>query len=108
MRTFYFIFGIYILAISLLPCNDIPHMEASENHQFSIEQNHVHDSEHTDLCSPFCICSCCNTSVITHPAYFSIENYLFSQIFDKKSIPGDFLYISNDYRNIWQPPKVNA
>lgn len=65
MRFTALIFSLYIFALALFPCADnADHSHKDESH---IAISHTHsdaDGHHTDMCSPFCLCQCCHTSVV--------------------------------------------
>ncbi len=65
MRFTAFVFSVYIFALALMPCGDsADHSHESEN-QIAITQTHNDPAEHqADMCSPFCLCQCCQTSVV--------------------------------------------
>lgn len=108
MKFFTLIFSIYLLAISMLPCGDANNECNTTAPQTETTQNHSHKTDHNDVCSPFCICSCCSTV-----ANFSIPE---SRVIEEKTVFAeiqkfpirDFNFVSNYYGNIWQPPKINA
>ena len=107
------IFTIYMLALSLVPCGDggggiveIANLLFGEEHQhISGHEQHSNDCG-DDLCSPFCICSCCS-SVLDAPIKLPF------QIKSPPPIPGRTpLFVPNiTYSSfpstIWQPPKFS-
>jgi hypothetical protein len=106
MRFFAFIFGFYIMAVSLAPCTDmseecdLPIAEASHAHE--------HDDSHHETCSPLCACSCCHS-----PAHLKLHTFKIKipkpVVTTEKQYPSyDIAYISAFYGNIWQPPKISA
>jgi hypothetical protein len=66
MRFFSVILSFYFIALSSMFCGESSHaMEFECTAESSHEQNnssHQEDSE--ELCSPFCVCSCCNITVL--------------------------------------------
>lgn len=106
MKVFVFIFSFYLLAISLLPCSDA-HNECNDSKsKTELVQNHNHQDDANDFCSPFCNCNCCST--ITAFSYHNVDQ--------RPSQPGliksdkfsttDFLFVSSYNGNIWQPPRI--
>ncbi|MBK6701355.1 MAG: hypothetical protein IPG55_16015 [Saprospiraceae bacterium] len=95
----------YILALSLMPCNDQYDCN-QELTSFEIKDSD-HDTHHheTENCSPFCYCACCG-SIYTYnslPIYIPIlKLVLSSDLCEYKNG-----YIQNIYFNIWQPPKIS-
>jgi hypothetical protein len=69
MKTFSFIFALYILSLAVMPCkdfhpvlNEAPH--ATEYHaEHEPNDTHDHNEDSDNHCSPFCICTCCHTSI---------------------------------------------
>lgn len=104
MRFTALIFSVYIFALALMPCSDsADHSHDGEN-QIAITQTHGDAAEHhADMCSPFCLCQCCQTSVVELGLAF-IPN-----------LPADFESVQSNYsRNfqggfptgILQPPRA--
>jgi hypothetical protein len=92
----------YLLTLILLPCKDI--CDARDHvSTMSIEQTHDHHEEKQDLCSPFCVCSCCGTSI----TYFSSVaiNFIYWGTGENFS-PFSQSQITDFYYTIWQPPKI--
>jgi len=102
MRIIKVFFSFYMLLLTVLPCVDVH--SAEDEMPATMEQaadRHEHDK---DVCPPFCICSCCGTSV-TNVFFFSAFSAIFpvaSQDFPVYHSP----FIPEVYFNIWQPPKV--
>lgn len=70
----------------------------------SIDQNdHQHSSSEEDLCTPFCICSCC-------AAHIQIKNSTVlnsTDLFHNARLPSHYTekpFLTN-VGSIWQPPK---
>lgn len=104
------IFIFYLLLLSWQPCQDL--VTNTGFHPKPIAgQTDLHDMQEqneSDDCSPFCICSCCQTSVTY--AYFSqpLANKITIKITSK--LPLDYQNPDEKtYQNsIWQPPKLKA
>ena len=106
MKTFWINFAFYILTISLLPCTDTADCN---DHNLVAEidnSNHQKDSNNTEQCSPFCICSCCGiTTVQLQIPLLTFTNHIyFAKV--KQTIFYQLYTPTNNYNNIWQPPKV--
>lgn len=107
MKLFSIIVSIYIVALSCLPCADLEvDSLAHTTTNFSANHNdHSHDKEN-DLCSPFCICSCCGSQIVslfqTDAINFPIPlKSIKTQLPTYKSV-----FASNFYGSIWQPPQI--
>lgn len=99
----------YILVLSVLPCSDA-HNSCNENKiELTKGVEHNHGQDHDDVCSPFCICACCGTTitfqVISSP--IPIVAKIDFKVPQKIAIR-DFSIISCYTGKIWQPPKFNC
>ena len=111
MKLTIHLFTFYMFALSLVPCGDGGGgIVEIANHFFGIE--HQDSSDHDqhsntcndDLCSPFCICSCCS-SVLDAPVKLPfVVKSLTPAPGIKPSFVPDFT-LSSFPAFIWQPPK---
>lgn len=109
MKFFSTIFAVYIMALFLTPCADRLENSGGHEHVHSSKSAHQHDSNTEDMCTPFCVCSCCGAitgivlgeplSEIGRAVSFDLAKFM---AFFK---PGFIPQYSHD---IWQPPKINA
>jgi hypothetical protein len=109
MRVFCFIFSIYLLLLSVQPCQDFATSEFSRP-QIESEQAQLHNDENTESesreCSPFCICSCRQVSVADKMPVLASGELL--AVFTK-SVAGIFYqsnYSHQHLNSIWQPPRI--
>lgn len=71
-----------------------------------LTQNHDHQQDKDDNCTPFCTCTCCSASVIAVEFIpFQVIKPQEFNISEKVSIR-NFSFVSNFFGNIWQPPKI--
>ncbi|WP_394370737.1 DUF6660 family protein [Pedobacter endophyticus] len=111
MKALLIIFGIYMLALSVMPCSDAVNecqRTTSNSSSSELVESHNHQNDSNDFCSLFCTCNCCSIAAHSKIAASYTKNErlpLFS--FIKFPIRSSFL-LSNYYGNIWQPPKVSA
>ncbi|HUM45753.1 MAG TPA: hypothetical protein PLD84_02420 [Chitinophagales bacterium] len=105
MKLFCYLFSIYILALSVVPCND-PH-ECENNGQlvFLSAPDHSDHSHETESCSPFCICSCCGTQSISQFVQDCFGNN-FPVTASKAHSIYSSVFIVDFFAAIWQPPKI--
>lgn len=103
MKYLAFILSIYILALNLVPCEDYAIADNEVNIEISQNIDGDHQHHGTDVCSPFCICQCCQISA-THFKIADIKldiTYLSNQ---------DFFYLNGlekDFSlSVLQPPQV--
>ena len=101
LKIFSIILSIYIIALTLIPCVDNYSDSCMNKQEFVNNDDNSHPLD-IDLCSPFCVCNCCGTSI-------SISLNIFIPI---KTIPIT-LYFPNTVPKIadiaysfWQPPKI--
>ena len=100
MKFFAYFMALYILVLSVVPCSDVHNNCNDKKATTELTQNHDHQQDQDDNCSPFCTCACCSANVIAldfKPTQFS---------FSQKVAIRNFSFISNFYGNIWQPPKI--
>lgn len=105
MRFLACILSLYILVLTAVPCLDEPEFLGSGNVQ--ITQNtakDIPDLPDVDYCSPFCVCSCCVSS-ISYQEVFHVDftNNSLSPVQYPKytSVLSSF-----NFASIWQPPKL--
>ena len=108
MKIFAFFMAIYILVLGAVPCSDMHNKCNTENSKTELTQNHNHQNDTNDNCTPFCTCACCSASVVAldfapfhikKPAEFSIS---------QKITIRNFSFVSNYFGNIWKPPKISV
>lgn len=111
MKWLVIIWTIYLAAISMLPCSDYNNRceELPRTSQSSGNQEHDHNRDSDDSCTPFCHCSCCSISIAVTdlkiiPQLETITTFFLS----KKLFWKNDSFISAYSGNIWQPPKMNA
>ena len=108
MKAIAFFMAFYILVLGAVPCSDMHNKCNTENSKTELTQNHNHQNDTNDNCTPFCTCACCSASVVAldfapfhikKPAEFSIS---------QKITIRNFSFVSNYFGNIWQPPKITT
>lgn len=90
----------------MIPCEDATcsHKEVFE--QIIQDHNHTHENN-SDICTPFCICSCCGF-IIINERFKKIDFKQFLNSF----VQYDFIFsykenlIPNYLVDFWQPPKL--
>jgi hypothetical protein len=70
MKLICLLFSVYILYLISLPCRDGASCVNDIQADQTTQHNHSGDHDHADGCSPFCICSCCNATVILNGFHF--------------------------------------
>ncbi len=94
-----------MLALSLVPCSDgmdFIHVDCNDStEQVSDSHNHS-DHDHEDLCTPFCVCSCCG-STATLPSvmeYNTGKNKISTLCYSNYQFNYSFDYS----KGVWHPP----
>ncbi len=101
MKFFAFIFAFYILSISTMPCNDVH--DGAKSSISTVEQAQDHHESDNDICSPFCICSCCQGFVaMTSFADITPVTFTFTTGFAHYTEK----FFSSSFAAIWQPPRL--
>lgn len=106
MKTGIFIFSIYLLALSLVPCSDAINECQNIDVEYSHDHEHDHDSDHDDHCTPFCSCSCCGTSMINNSVLIPFLKLRDKVILSNEVINFESSFFSSFFGAIWQPPKL--
>ena len=104
MKVLSIIFSFYILGLSLVPCADGIQSDQLEI-EIAIHQDHDEGEDHThsDGCSPFCHCNCCQT-VVLHGSISELGT-LFAE--SPTSYPEYMSHIDHlDPDKLFQPPRV--
>ncbi len=102
VKMFTFLFAVYMLCLSCLPCND-------KDEGFSQNISNTHEKKNhaqKESCTPLCICSCCGqTSIINS----SVQKIIIEQsILQFKHTTYNNLFLSSQcLESIWQPPRVS-
>lgn len=109
MKLIWFLFAVYLVSLSLLPCNDVD--DCTDFAKTELHKNHSHDKKsetQNDQCAPFCSCACCGVHG------FQFQNHIFKEektpcLADNK-MQND-CYVFTNYQTIhlgiWQPPKLS-
>lgn len=106
MKFFALIMATLILGLSVLPCMDSSFKSNAKNAVVDVD-HHDGDSsqEHTDNCSPLCICSCCSV-VSVYSASVSVDLPRIENHIEHASYySGSLISISLP---VWQPPQLAA
>ena len=90
-----------------MPCADME-MDSFAHKVAQFREKHIghsHDKQN-DLCSPFCVCSCCGVQVLSYAAVTHFDFAVLAAII-KRPLP-DYTSVltSNFYGSIWQPPQI--
>lgn len=104
MKIACFSFAVYLLYLAVYPCSDSS--TCADEKKAGLEvvdiSGHDHGTNELDHCTPFCICSCCSTSMQA-TAFLNID--LQQADHNTVVIPYRENYIPNNSYSIWQPPK---
>ena len=95
----------YIAFVACYPCNDSD-ICIDDKKSASLEVSiwsHEHSPDELDLCSPFCICNCCSSS-INQPKYFYFT--FFTPKIEGVNFPVKPSTVKTISHSIWQPPRL--
>ena len=109
MKVFCFIFSLYILFLSLQPCEEMTaNVDLRVNKAMEQTQIDGQPAEKCDDCSPFCICACCHFSTAYQFRTFSVTGKITASAIFRANFSYRNPY-SQAYKNpVWQPPKFNS
>jgi hypothetical protein len=104
MKFIAVLLSIYTIFLACLTCADA---RVNNTSQCSISKSEASDHHEDDVCSPFCICSCCGSQVISQidETFFSFRQFLF--VSDKIISVAVPVFISGFFGSFWQPPKIS-
>ncbi|SHM15446.1 DUF6660 family protein [Chryseobacterium polytrichastri] len=107
MNLFRLILAMYFVVLSVMPCEDIRKQSGSDKTLLSLHIDESHSKDKGDICSPLCVCNCCQITVTAFKMDVSmnipqkIQTYFSKKILFQKN---NFAY--QVYDHIWQPPKI--
>lgn len=113
MKIVIHIFTIYMIALALVPCGDggggiveiLNHLSGVEHEHIADHDQHSNDCG-DDMCTPFCICSCCSSTVdVPVELPFQLKS-LPPKPENKPSFFSNVLPTSF-HHSIWQPPRFS-
>jgi hypothetical protein len=103
MRLFTCILSLYILALSVMPCIDVPKDKGFKHSDISQNSNEKSNNEN-DLCSPFCTCNCCVSPIIYQDYIIQYNTFWLLQEYNSCYTNS---FVSSPFAPIWQPPKIS-
>lgn len=108
MKYFWFLFSIFILALTVMPCSENEECETFIKTKIS-QNNHQEEHKHkAEQCIPFCTCSHCPGSAFYQSSiFYTFKNKI--KFSDKKEQLSfySFIYNKKIANKIWQPPKFS-
>ena len=100
-----------MMVLFMTPCADTLDEEAHHSHDHTVEAVHYHQdhSDTNDLCTPFCVCSCCGavSGIVLHDSLSNVGNVVDLEIATFVTYYNP-VFILSYVGEIWQPPKINA
>ena len=90
-----------------MPCADMEVYSIAHNKtEFTLNPaEHSHDKT-IDLCSPFCICSCCGSQMANYSQPIIIDFPRLSKSIKTQLPTYNSIFSSNFFGSIWQPPQI--
>ena len=104
MKWLALILSLYIFSLSSIPCVDEGNHVCANYSAQSADQHSTNDNNQPGTCSPFCVCACCNVSVVISNYYCTNNPFRLMSI---SYVPLYEHITSNYHVAIWQPPKVS-
>ncbi len=104
MRIFTFIFSLFILVLSIVPCSDDENCNEANIELSSDHADHDHEE---DSCTPFCTCSCCSCAGFVFLALKFHVTLQEAKILSPAVTINNSDFISNYFNSFWQPPKLS-
>ncbi len=100
-KAIYIFFCFYFIALTAKPCTD--REDCNEFKQTEMSKDD-HQKQHADeICTPFCVCSCCATHVlVTDYPSATIELISIDSIYKNQ----EDSKVSSIIISVWQPPKL--
>lgn len=107
MNLLRLILAFYFVALSLMPCEDMQKSQGSDQVRLSFIADNSHSKDHGDICSPLCVCNCCQITVAAFKldALIDIPEQI-RVYFSKKILFHKNNFVYQIYDHIWQPPKI--
>ena len=99
-----FIFSLYILLLSGMPCTDAQDCNLPTTTQVSTTQNHGNHQHESEHCPPLCHCSCCSVAVSKMPL-LTISYLKPATISKQKTSFYQSHHLTGFLEAVWQPPK---
>ncbi|WP_306350227.1 DUF6660 family protein [Flavobacterium sp. '19STA2R22 D10 B1'] len=106
MKWYLIFLSVYILSLACIPCADAHGIEISTTEQSSIKKHDIEQHMDVDSCSPFCICNCCGSPIFNSIQFFTFDLKESNAVITKKLSDYQFVFSSNFYASIWQPPQL--
>lgn len=104
MKFLSIIIATIIFGLSILPCADKGSCAKMDILQI-VDHDHDEEKQHSDHCSPLCVCSCCNT-VTTHFEFKLLEEIKTFEFTHLVKTDLKLPIISTPFYSIWQPPQL--
>lgn len=106
MKILCFILSLYVFFLSTVSCclDDNCNDEIETEYANNVQQDHDHEEENCNSCSPFLTCGTCSGFFTT-----SLKIVLDEIIFIEGKVEVDYIpKFSEDFNGkIWQPPKIS-
>ncbi|SFI84512.1 hypothetical protein SAMN05421638_1151 [Kaistella treverensis] len=105
MKIFAFLLSLFFMALTVVPCSDAA--SGFGDKVCVAEDVHLEQSqdEHTDLCTPFCVCNCCGMTLSVSQINTLLPEHhkvVIKDILPDRKYHHKILHPAG----IWQPPKI--
>ncbi|WP_291086628.1 DUF6660 family protein [Flavobacterium sp. BFFFF1] len=107
VKTLSLILSCLFAVLSCIPCADGGDDAGCSDSKATTEKGSA-DNDHkgSDLCSPFCICSCCAAHAINFSTALTFEPVMISELISRQEIIYKSPLASSFTGSIWQPPQL--
>ena len=107
MNLLRLVLAFYFMALLLMPCEDVHRPSGSDDTKLSLNIQESHSKDKGDICSPLCVCSCCQITVSAFKMVSIIDIPVqMNMHFSKKILFQKNNFAYQVYDHIWQPPKI--
>jgi hypothetical protein len=110
MKWFCYLFSAYVFVLTCFPCNDGEHGHGMlEPGQTTFAAAPVHPADHQacdDLCSPFCTCACCGSTLQVAQSVFDFTITAAPILVSKRLFPDHSLWLKDVVIAIDHPPQL--
>ena len=109
MKYLSLLLSIYLWALTAVPCSDMPNTEQDNVRYSTISQadtSSEHEHSHSDICSPFCVCACCQVLIVFPFSSTFTPQVPITNVDRDYDTYYTYKKVTAYYGAIWTPPKV--
>ena len=109
MKYISLLLSIYLWVLTAVPCSDMPTTQGDNISYSAISQvdtSSDHEHTHSDICSPFCVCTCCQVLIVFPSLSTFIPQVSITNMDRNCNTYYTYKKVIAYYGAIWTPPKV--